>query len=93
MYNEELIGRIVYSKAGRDSGKAFIIFDIVDENYVKIIDGDLRRIENPKRKKIKHLNITNEVVEELKYLIISKKNFSNAAIRKYLENRHDNKEG
>lgn len=90
---EELLGRVVYSKAGRDSGRAFIVSDIIDKEYVYVIDGDLRKIEKPKKKKVKHLNITDEVIKELKSLIISKSDFSNGTVRSYLENRHDNKEG
>lgn len=90
---EELLGRVVYSKAGRDFGKAFIILDKIDDNYVSIIDGDLRKVEKPKKKKIKHLNITNNVIEDIKKLIISKESLSNAEVRKYLGNRDVIKEG
>lgn len=90
---EELIGRVVYSKAGRDSGKPFLIFNVIDNNYVNIIDGDLRKIEKPKKKKLKHLNVTNQVVNEIKELMISGSTFSNAKVRKCLENRYDIKEG
>ena len=48
-------GNIVLSKAGRDKGKYFIVLSVVDEQYVMIADGDLRRVDNPKRKKCKHL--------------------------------------
>ncbi|MEA4825280.1 MAG: KOW domain-containing RNA-binding protein [Clostridium sp.] len=93
MYEKELIGRIAYSKAGRDSGRMFIIWDVIDSEYVYIIDGDLRKIERPKKKKLKHLNITNEVVDVIRELIISGESISNAKIRKCLENRYDIKEG
>ncbi|QGU96900.1 RNA-binding protein [Clostridium bovifaecis] len=93
MKKEELLGRVVYSKVGRDSGKAFIILDKIDDNYVSIIDGDLRKVEKPKKKKIKHLNITNDVIEDIKKLIISKESLSNAEVKKYLGNRDVIKEG
>lgn len=48
-YNE-LIGKIVYSKAGRDQGRMFIIFNVIDDNYVSIVDGDLRTVEKPKKR-------------------------------------------
>lgn len=47
-------GCVVLSTAGRDKGRYFIVLDIED-NYVSIVDGKLRRVESPKRKKIKHL--------------------------------------
>lgn len=53
------IGQIVLSKSGRDSGRPFVIVDIVDSLYVNIADGNLRKIDNPKKKKIKHLQPTN----------------------------------
>lgn len=90
---EELIGRVVYSKAGRDSGRPFLILNVINDNYVNIIDGDLRKIEKPKKKKLKHLNMTNQVVNEIKELIVSGNTFSNAKVRKCLENRCDIKEG
>ncbi len=49
------IGDIVYSRAGRDQGRYFLVIGLVDEQYVLIADGKLRRIETPKRKKVKHL--------------------------------------
>ena len=32
-------GDVVYSKAGRDKGKNFVVMEIVDEQYVFICDG------------------------------------------------------
>lgn len=48
-------GDIVYSRAGRDQGRYFLVIDEVDEQFVLIADGKLRRLETPKRKKVKHL--------------------------------------
>ena len=48
-------GTIVLSKAGRDSGRLFIVVGRVDENFVLIADGKLRKVDTPKKKKLKHL--------------------------------------
>ena len=45
---------IIMSLAGRDKGKLFYVMD-VEENYVLIADGKGRKLENPKRKKLKHV--------------------------------------
>ena len=45
---------IVISLAGRDEGKLFYVIDI-EENFVLIADGKGRKLENPKRKKLKHV--------------------------------------
>ncbi|MDD4496193.1 MAG: KOW domain-containing RNA-binding protein [Eubacteriales bacterium] len=51
-------GDIVKSKAGRDAGKHFMVWEILDDSYVTIVDGVLRKLESPKKKKVKHLVIT-----------------------------------
>ena len=50
-------GDVVYSRAGRDQGRYFLVLDEVDEQFVLIADGKLRRLEAPKRKKVKHLRV------------------------------------
>ena len=45
-------GNIVLSKAGRDKGNYFVVLKTVDENFVYIADGDLRKVDNPKLKKM-----------------------------------------
>ncbi len=37
--SEPVIGRVVYSKAGRDKGKILIVVGIIDENFVLAADG------------------------------------------------------
>lgn len=76
-------GQIIKSKAGRDQGKIFIIIDIQDE-YVYLVDGQYRRIENPKKKKIKHIQPTKIVIEAINQKIVNDKKITNADIRKEL---------
>ena len=45
---------IVISLAGRDKDQLFYVIDTQD-NYVLIADGKGRKLENPKRKKLKHV--------------------------------------
>jgi len=45
---------IVISLAGRDKDKLFYVID-TEDNYVFIADGKGRKLENPKRKKLKHV--------------------------------------
>ncbi len=79
------IAQIVKSKAGRDKGRVFAILKILDDKYVNIIDGDLRKINKPKKKKIKHLIVYNKVLTELKEKIEKNKKFNNAYVRKLLD--------
>lgn len=78
------LGQVVYSKAGRDADRVFVIIDIIDDKYVLISDGDLRKIEKPKRKKIKHLGITEEVLKSLNEKLENKQKVTNAELRKLI---------
>ncbi len=49
------IGRIVLSRQGRDAGRCFVILQVVDEQFVMMADGLTRKLDHPKKKKIKHL--------------------------------------
>jgi ribosomal protein L14E/L6E/L27E len=53
------------SKAGRDKGNYFVVLATVDENFVYIADGDLRKVDNPKLKKCKHLENTGKTSERV----------------------------
>lgn len=64
------VGSVVFSRAGRDQGSYYLVIEVVDDNYVKIADGDHRRLNKPKLKKTKHLfdtgtkltNIANKLI-------------------------------
>lgn len=71
-------GQVVRSKKGRDEGEIFIILDIIDDKYVYLVDGKLRKLCKPKRKKVKHLYIYKAVVE------LDVENFNDAYIRRVL---------
>ena len=47
---------VVRSCAGRDSGQLFFVVEL-DESYVYLADGKGRRVEKPKRKKRKHVEL------------------------------------
>ncbi len=47
---------IVVSLAGRDKGRRFFVLE-TDGIYAVIADGKVRKLENPKRKKLKHLRL------------------------------------
>lgn len=78
------LGQVVKSNAGRDSDKFFIVVDIIDKNYVLLVDGDLRKLDNPKKKKIKHIKKTNIIFDEINKKINAKEKFNNAYVRKLL---------
>jgi ribosomal protein L14E/L6E/L27E len=86
------IGKVVYSKSGRDKDRVFIILGIINNDYVYISDGDLRPVEKPKKKKIKHLIITDVVADEIKSLLQLEKRVSNGKISSFLQSMNSNEE-
>lgn len=79
------IGQIVKSKAGRDKDRVFIVSQILDEQYVLVCDGDLRKLSSPKKKKVKHLVIYNTVLTEFAEKLQSNKNLDDALVKGLLE--------
>lgn len=78
------IGQIVHSRAGRDKGRSFIVVSLVDEEYVLIADGDLRKINKPKKKKIKHLVLHDLYAEGIKSMLLDNQKVTDADLRKAL---------
>jgi ribosomal protein L14E/L6E/L27E len=52
---------VVLSLAGHDKGKLFAILASESENFVLIADGRHRKIQKPKKKKVKHLKALGEL--------------------------------
>ncbi|MDO4593997.1 MAG: KOW domain-containing RNA-binding protein [Tissierellia bacterium] len=73
-----ICGQLVKSRCGRDKDRIFIIKEILDDNYVLLIDGDLRKLEKPKLKKIKHIN-------KINMALIDYKNLNDSQIRKAIK--------
>lgn len=65
MQNNIKVGSVVISTAGHDSGNYFVVIDVEDDKFVKICDGKSRKLEKPKRKKVKHLKNTFMVLDEI----------------------------
>lgn len=78
------LGSIVQSIAGRDKGKLFLVVE-VEENYVYLVDGDLRKIENPKKKKMKHLELTRYFDANMAERIVKKNKITNQDIKKVIK--------
>jgi ribosomal protein L14E/L6E/L27E len=73
-------GQIVFTKCGRDKGKAFIVISI-HEDYLYLVDGKVRTLCKPKKKKAKHVQPTNYIAE----LKTDGRALQDADIRKHLK--------
>ena len=59
------LGSVVKSKQGRDKGKYFMVYSYDGCQYVNLVDGVYRKQQAPKRKKIKHIDLTGTILEGL----------------------------
>ncbi len=50
------MGMLAKSLAGHDKGKMYVILS-ADEQFVYLLDGTIRKLENPKKKRLKHVQI------------------------------------
>ena len=76
---------VVMSTAGRDLGNIYLIKEIVDENYVNVIDGKTKTILKPKLKKQKHLISLGFVETELEEIFEDKSKINDGVIKKILK--------
>jgi large subunit ribosomal protein L14e len=83
--NPHEIGRVVISGQGHDKGRWFVVVGLVDERYVLIADGDTRKMENPKKKQVKHLSAEPETADEAVDAIRAHAQTADSAIRKALK--------
>ncbi|MDD2620271.1 MAG: KOW domain-containing RNA-binding protein [Syntrophomonadaceae bacterium] len=90
---DDRIGKIVYSKTGRDKGRMLIVVEVVNERQVLVADGEWRKIENPKMKNVKHLQWTKNKAEDIISCRRQGKIPDNHIIRKSIKMIQDTGEG
>lgn len=69
---------------GRDKGMYFIVIDS-DDKYVFLVDGSTRKIERVKKKKIKHIELTEYHSDIIAEKVINKNKISNQDLKKALK--------
>ena len=72
---------IVKSTAGRDAGKFFFVLE-TQGDFLLLADGKTRRVENPKRKRQKHVTLVGESHSLVAEKIRSSEKITNSELRK-----------
>lgn len=93
MQNNDLIGKVVLSTAGRDINHLYVIVRQIDKDYVLLSNGDTKSIQMPKKKKIKHLIILEDIDDELLSSIKACDKSTDLKIKRFLKVRGIVKEG
>jgi large subunit ribosomal protein L14e len=86
------IGTVVLSKCGRDKGRYFIVCGLQGDDYVLLADGVLRKLARPKKKKIKHIAVTNDRLENIAQKLTDGKKVFDSELRGALRAYNDKKE-
>ena len=82
--NSLQVGQVVRALAGRDKDRLFVVVEVLDDDYVRIADGAKRKIEAPKRKKSKHLQKYDLIIESISEKLVQGKGPENSLIRREL---------
>ena len=59
-----MTGMFAISKAGHDKGQMYIIIR-EDRDFAYLVDGDIRKLDRPKKKRKKHLQLVKTGLDEV----------------------------
>ena len=93
LQSNDLIGKVVLSKAGRDTDHLYIIIESLDSDYALVANGSTKTIDKPKKKKLKHLDFIDVVDDDLKKAIILRDKSTDLKIKRFLKLKGIVKEG
>ncbi|HBL84924.1 MAG: hypothetical protein A2Y17_06800 [Clostridiales bacterium GWF2_38_85] len=78
---DDILGCLITATAGRDNGRIFVVVSRVDNNYYLIADGKYRRIEKPKKKKLRHIKVIVDADIDILQPLDVKENITNKQLR------------
>ena len=91
MENNLTVGSLVVSTAGRDKDRIYLVSQIIDENFVLLVDGNFKLLANPKKKRIKHITVSSEVVLTIKEKLEKDKKVFDSEVFSAIKNSSLNK--
>lgn len=78
-------GRIVVTTAGRDKDRYFVVLSVC-KDFCYLADGKVRKVDMPKKKKIKHLRVTEFFLEEIAEMLNAEQTVTNSMIKRAIRN-------
>lgn len=55
------VGQRAVSRCGHDRGREYLVYRVLDERFLLVVDGAVRPLSKPKKKNINHLDLCREV--------------------------------
>ncbi len=83
------LGSIVISKAGRDQGRLFLVVAEVDDDFVMVANGALRKMDRQKKKRRKHLKPTGAVVQAVRERLAEGRPIEDHELRAWLSEEEE----
>ena len=77
-------GMLVISKAGHDKDNWYIVLNI-EGNYAYLVNGTTKQVENPKKKKLMHLQPVKKIPEILQDKLTAGKTWTNEEIKRAIK--------
>ncbi|PYZ91879.1 RNA-binding protein [Salipaludibacillus keqinensis] len=75
------VGELVRILNGRDKDQFAFIIEVLDERFVRIADGDKRKVDRAKKKNLHHVERMNILAPEVKHSIVETGRVTNAKLR------------
>ncbi|KAB2951395.1 RNA-binding protein [Heliorestis acidaminivorans] len=76
--SEVVPGQLVRSISGRDVNRYFLVLKALDQKHLLITDGLYRKVEKPKKKKLKHIEVIDSVAKDIGEMLQKGKTPTNA---------------
>ena len=93
LQNNDLIGKLVISNSGRDKNQMYIIVDNIDDSYYLLSNGKTKKIQMPKKKKLKHFDVLGDAEDHIKTALVAKDKGADLKIKRFLKLKGIVKEG
>lgn len=84
-------GMIVCSVRGRDKDNYYIVVENLDDNFIYVVDGVYRKLVNPKKKNVKHVEMSGIIIDMLKDKIQKGKMLQDGEIIRYIREFQEKK--
>lgn len=83
------LGEIVFSIAGRDKDRYYVVVAIENESRVKVADGEFKSIKNAKLKNVKHIKSSEVVLEKIEQKLMDGDQVFDTEIRSALRSYNE----
>lgn len=84
MSEKNFQGNVIISKKGRDKGRYFVVLYMLDAVFACLTDGDTRKLDHLKKKKLKHMKNTPYRCDDL-IALYEKNQLKDSDIRKAMD--------